>query len=107
MAKKTNFDKVKKDVREFKEMVSNSGFDDLKVYLYGSWAKGKATSESDIDVCVVSDKFKGNMFDNMVMLNKLAMKINALIDTVPMKKSDLNDKYSSLVSEVLKYGVEI
>jgi len=107
MAKKTNLNAIKKDVKAFKELVDRSGFDDLKVYLYGSWAKGKATDDSDIDVCVVSDKFKGNMFDNMVMLNKMAMKINVLIDVVPMTSSDLKDKYSSLVIEVLKYGVEI
>jgi len=107
MVKKRNFEKIKKQVIEFKNILAKEGFNDAKVLLFGSWIKGVANEESDIDVCVISKKFVGNRFDNMVSMNILAGKINNLIEVAPMLPEEFNDKYSTLAMEVKKWGVEI
>ena len=96
MVKKRNFEKVRKQVVEFKEILTKEGYSDAKVILFGSWIKGGAREESDIDVCVVSKKFVGNRFDDMVNMNILAGKINNLIEVAPMTPEEFGDKYSTL-----------
>ena len=39
-------------VKDYKHIISNE-FSSLKVYLYGSYSKGNARKDSDIDVAVV------------------------------------------------------
>lgn len=104
---KVSIRKIKSDVKKFKEILIKKGYTDAKTILFGSWAKGKAREESDIDVCVISSKFRGNMFGNLMKLNVWANEVNMQIETAPMKPEDMEDKYSTLVTEVKKYGIEI
>jgi hypothetical protein len=77
-------------------------------YLYGSYAKGKPRTDSDIDICVVSPSFAGkDLFDEMIKLNQLGLKIDSRIETVPYTPDDLNDKYSSLANEIRNTGIQI
>ena len=105
MAQKRDFEKVKKQVVKFKEVLLEKGFDDAKVLLFGSWAKNRVHKDSDIDVCVVSKKFVGNRFDDMVNMNILANQVSELIEVAPMTPEEFDDKYSTLASEVKKWGV--
>lgn len=107
MAHKRDFEKVKKQVAKFKEILIEQGFDDAKVLLFGSWSKNKVHENSDIDVCVVSKKFVGNRFDDMVNMNILAGQINNLIEVAPMTPEEFDDKYSTLAYEVKKWGLSI
>lgn len=105
MAQKRDIEKVKKQVAKFKEILIKNGFDDAKVLMFGSWAKNKVHADSDIDVCVVSKKFVGNRFDDMINMNILAGQINNLIEVAPMTPEEFDDKYSTLAYEVKKWGV--
>lgn len=105
MAQKRDIEKVKKQVAKFKEILIKNGFDDAKVLMFGSWAKNKVHVDSDIDVCVVSKKFVGNRFDDMINMNILAGQINNLIEVAPMTPEEFDDKYSTLAYEVKKWGV--
>lgn len=107
MVKKRDIEKVKKQVAKFKKILLEKGFDDAKVLLFGSWVKNKVRDGSDVDVCVVSKKFVGNRFDDMIQMNILAGQINNLIEVAPMTMEEYGDKYSTLASEVKKWGVMI
>lgn len=107
MVKKRDIEKVRKEVIKFKDVLMTQGYRDAKVLLFGSWSKGKAHEDSDIDVCVVSKNFVGNRFDDMVNMNILASKINTLIEVAPMTPEEYGDKYSTLAAEVKKWGVEV
>ncbi len=52
------------------------------IMLYGSHAKGTATSESDIDIAVVFDGYTGNWIKDSAMLWSLARECNILIEPV-------------------------
>jgi len=46
---------------------------EAEVYLFGSYARGDWIEESDIDLIVISPRFRGlRMYDRMSMLRKLA-----------------------------------
>jgi len=81
---------------------------DSKVFLFGSWAKGKQTESSDIDVCVISNKFvDSTRFDDNVKIKLYANKIDNNIEPVIFNNTDFENKYDTLVTEIKKYGILI
>lgn len=103
-----NTTKINKDIlnklKKFKKNVIHMDAN-AKVILFGSQATGKAGVESDIDVCVVSDKFGKDIFEEGLLLKRIADKIDYLIEPVPMNNFDFNDKYSTLAFEVKRIGI--
>jgi len=87
--------------------LKNSGIPIVKAYLFGSYAKGNPHEYSDIDICVVSDSFGNDYIEESVNLRKLAFDIDNRIEAVPFTTDDLNDKYSTLASEIKKYGITL
>ncbi len=73
------------------------------VYLYGSYAKGNQTEESDIDIAVVVDKLSDNYFDDTPVLWSLRRKISLLIEPVLLTEDTDNPLYY----DILKTGVRI
>ncbi|MBK5190669.1 MAG: nucleotidyltransferase domain-containing protein [Methanosarcinales archaeon] len=52
---------IKRVLEKFKDRV-NKDFPVKSIIFFGSTAAGKATAESDIDLIIVSDRFKGMNF---------------------------------------------
>ena len=50
--------------------------DATAIFLYGSYAKGTATKDSDIDIAVVVDKIPGDYLNTMTMLWRLTRSVN-------------------------------
>lgn len=73
------------------------------VYLYGSYAKGNQTAESDIDIAVVVDKLSDNYFDDTPVLWNLRRKISLLIEPVLLTEDPQNPLYY----DILKTGMRI
>ena len=70
-------------------------------FLFGSYAKGKQTDRSDIDLYVASNitglKFVG-------LIEKLRMALHKKVDVI--RASELNNNVE-LVNEIMKYGIKI
>lgn len=98
---------AKEKARQFIKSLSKTGIKVNKAYLFGSYAIGKAKKDSDIDVCVVSSSFSKDYFAEMVRLRKYSLKIDSRIEPVPFLPKDLNDKYSTLASEIRKFGIPL
>ena len=77
-------------------------YKDAKVYLYGSYSKGTAHKDSDIDVAVVVPHVEGNWFV-VPPLWTSARKINSLIEPVLMQENE----HSPLYDDVMKTGIAI
>lgn len=107
MAEKRTLRTVKNKVTKFGELLKKQGYNDAKLILFGSWAKGKEKEWSDIDVCVVSKKLGKNMFEEKMKLIKISFDVDKMIEPIPMSPQDLEDKYSTLASEVKKYGIAV
>ena len=71
------------------------------VYLFGSYAKGKATPSSDIDL-LISDEIKGLEFIGLV--DEFSKRFNKNIDLIRI--SDLKNNFVFL-NEILKSGIKI
>ncbi len=76
-----------------------------RVILFGSHAKGSASEQSDIDLCVVSEDFGKDYHSDTVQLVGATDYIKTAMDVVPYNSLDLDDKYDPLASEIRKYGL--
>jgi len=78
----------------------------LKVFLYGSHAKGISRKWSDIDLAVVSPDFSEDLFDERVKLMRVASDIDERIEPSPFRPGDFNEN-DPLVREIKRSGIEI
>jgi len=75
-----------------------------KVNLFGSYAKGRAEDDSDIDVAIVVNSVKGDFFSYAPLLWKLRKQIDERIEPVLL----INGKdLSGFLQEILKTGTII
>ena len=75
-----------------------------ELILYGSYAKGNARKDSDVDVAVVVDKISGDFFSTRPLLWKLRREIDDRIEPVLVEKS--HDE-SGFLAEIMKSGITI
>jgi predicted nucleotidyltransferase len=98
---------VIKKINKFVELLKQQGVNISKIILFGSYAKGKAGPDSDIDLVVVSNQFGRDTAKEMMSLRKIALKVDSHIEPVPLSPDDLSDKYSSFSQEINRYGIDI
>jgi predicted nucleotidyltransferase len=80
-------------------------FDLVKVILFGSYARGNYTDDSDIDIAVVLNDYP-NLLDIQLELMRVRRNIDSRIEPHPFREKDF-DMSNPLVNEIVKYGKEI
>ena len=76
--------------------------------LYGSYARGIARADSDIDVLVVSPAFDSDRWSRERELWRLTLKVDARIEPVPVgQRQFLEDQASPLVEIARREGIAI
>ncbi len=89
-------------VKEYKTAILKQ-ISDAKVYLYGSYSKGTARPESDIDVAVVVPEVQDDWLDVSTTLWLLAPQVNYLIEPVL-----IDQRFPSpLYDDVMRTGIAI
>ena len=86
-------------------MIIPKDFGVKKVYLFGSFAKGKEKEESDIDIALILENMP-DFFYAQKQLMKLRRKIDLRIEPHPIKEQDFNS-LNPFAYEVEKTGIEI
>ena len=76
------------------------------VYLFGSYAWGNPTKDSDIDLAIVSDDLKGHVINDMVLLMKFRNNIDIRIEPHPFLSKEFN-KSNPFVREIIETGIKI
>jgi predicted nucleotidyltransferase len=76
-----------------------------RVILFGSYAKGHAHADSDIDLAVIFGDYE-NDFDRQLELMRLRRKIDTRIEPHPFRESEFTPQ-DPLACEVMRYGSEI
>jgi len=94
-------------INEYINLLKQEGVDVSKVILFGSYAKGTAKPESDIDIAIISSQFGKNNLKEMMFLRRIALKIDSHIEPLPFSPKDIADRYSTLAQEIIKYGITI
>ncbi len=78
--------------------------DATAIFLYGSYAKGTATKDSDIDIAVVVDELPGDYLDTMATLWRLTRSVDHDIEPVLLTAADYE---SGFLSAVQKTGIAV
>ena len=109
MAKKISLEKIKKNVKEYIQVLETDGFLIEKAILYGSYAKGTPHRDSDIDICLISKNFgKDAHQEGKYLFRKLWQLKNANLEPVGYSPKDFYRKNSSpLINEIQKNGIEL
>ena len=96
-------------LEEFKKEIQKLYHKRLKdIILYGSWARGDATKDSDIDVLVVlkGKVNPGKEIDRMIdIITELNLKYGELISVYPVSQDDYLTINSPLLLNLRKEGI--
>ncbi|MFH1030123.1 MAG: nucleotidyltransferase domain-containing protein [bacterium] len=107
MAKKTIPKKVKKEIERFVETLKKDKLPIKELILFGSYAKGNPRKWSDIDLCVVSPKFKDSWDATTYLWKKrIIFDIDYTIEPVGFSPKDFRES-NSLINEIKKTGIRI
>jgi len=90
-------------VQKYAELVTSTYLTD-KIILFGSYAKGNFTENSDIDVAVMLNSFTGDFLNVSTNLCKLTRNIDYRIEPVLI---DINNDKSGFAHDILQYGITI
>ncbi len=101
--------KINNILKEFKAEVGKLYGKRLKnILLYGSWARGEATDNSDIDLVVVleGDIKPGKEIDRMIdIITEINLKHQVLISVYPVSEKDYLELKSPILLNIRKEGV--
>ena len=103
--------KIERILKEFKEKIQVLYGNRLKtILLYGSWARGNAGEDSDIDVVVMlkGDVTPGREIDRMIdIITEMNMKYNTLISVYPVNETMYTMVKSPLLLNIHKEGMPL
>ena len=94
-------------IYKFLQLLKREGVEASEIILFGSYAKGNANPDSDLDIVVVSSQLGEDAATEMMFLRKLALKVDSHIEPVPLSPQDLEDPYSTFVQEVKRHGIPL
>jgi predicted nucleotidyltransferase len=90
-------------VRQYKRIISPRFAVEPKVMMFGSYSKGYANPESDIDVAVIVPTYGENKFEMSKGLWRDVRKVSFLIEPVLMAE----DRWSPLYDDVMHTGIAV
>ena len=98
--------KIKTIVKNFVKAVKNH---DIKVeiaILYGSYAKGIAGEDSDIDIAIFSSDFGKDKFEEAILLKKISEEVYLGISPEPYSLEEYNKASQNefLYQEIIRKG---
>ena len=91
--------------KKYYAFLLEENFQISSAYVFGSYAKGTASPESDIDIAFIFNELADEI-DMQITLMKLRRKFDLRIEPHPFEKSDLND-ISPFLEEILVSGISI
>ena len=106
MAVETDRKIIEKKIKQYLNILKKRNIGLKELYLFGSTNKGSIDSDSDIDIAVVVDSYKGDIVDVFFLLLKLRRNIDIRIEPHPFELKDFNDS-NPFASEIIKTGKKI
>jgi len=91
-------------IKKFKEKIKAD-----KIVIFGSFARGEFGKHSDIDIILVSRKFKGKNFHSRFKGLWLKWDLDLPVDFIPYTPEEFDKlkKEVSIVSEALREGIVV
>lgn len=107
MVKRATLNEVTKTVKDYLHLLKKEGVGVEKGILFGSFAKGSAKDDSDIDLCVVAPEFGKDPIAETALLKFHTWDVDPYIEVIPYSPTDLAVEEDPLACEIMKYGKEI
>ncbi len=79
----------------------------VAIILFGSYAKGTQTEDSDIDIAIITDDIKTDKFDEEIKLTLLRRKIDNRIEPHIISTNDYENDETPFVVEVKNTGIKV
>src|SRR5688572_28665890 len=100
---------VSKIINDYLEQLKNEKIAVTEIRLFGSRAKGTHHEWSDIDLAIISPIFGRDYLEEFKRLSLIAAKIKPAlpIESHPFHPDELQDPWSTLASEIRKYGIKL
>lgn len=93
-------------IKDYITILKQNGIDVWRVYLYGSYATGKATIKSDIDLAIFLNRDDIDGFQEDAQLMKLRRKVDLRIEPHSFARVDF-DKTDPFIDEIITKGKRI
>ena len=90
-------------VRRYKRVITPRFNDEPKVMMFGSYSKGYANPDSDIDVAVIVPTYGDQKFEISMLLWRDVRQVSFLIEPVLMAE----DRWSPLYDDVMRTGIAV
>ena len=90
----------------FVAALESKGFQIQSAYLYGSYAKGHARPDSDIDIAIVSQDLSGDWLDDYCQLTRIADSIDTRLEVISFLPKEFQEK-NPLVWEIKSFGIPL
>ena len=91
--------------KKYLEFLKEEKFQISQAYLFGSYAKGTNTPESDIDIAFIFNELKDEI-DMQIKLMKLRRKFDLRIEPHPFDRKDVSEN-NPFLKEILQTGILI
>ena len=85
--------------------VVHAKYQDSKIFLFGSYAKGNYNESSDIDIAIIIKDYH-NLLEMQLELMRLRRGIDSRIEPHPFRVSEFEPS-NPIVQEIIQYGQEI
>lgn len=97
---------IKQEINDYIDILKSSGLKIWRMYLYGSYAKGTFSEESDIDLAVFLDSDEIDGFEEDALLMKLRRRVDLKIEPHAFARSDF-DQSDPFVNGIIREGRRI
>lgn len=106
MAKKKVSKKIEKEIKDYIALLKKDNLPIEKIILFGSYAKGTEHKWSDIDLCIISPKFKNSWRALNYLWQKREKNSGLTIEPIGFSPKDFKEE-DSLIHEIKRTGIEI
>lgn len=77
------------------------------IILFGSYANGTNSKDSDIDIAIITSDLKDDIIDEEFKLMKLRRKIDIRIEPHIIRTKDFEEKSDPFIQEVIETGIKV
>ncbi len=98
---------AKKVIAKYAKKLREGNYSFSAIYLFGSYAKGKPTKWSDIDVAIVSKEMEKNWNKGRLKLWEIKDKVDDRIEPHGFSPADFRNEWDPMVYEIKKTGIRI
>lgn len=98
---------VKKIIKKYANELRKKNFSVSSMYLFGSYAKGKAHKWSDIDVAVVSNNLKNSLGRDYKKMLYTTLDVDTRLEPHGFTMKEFMDNSNPMSYEIRKTGIRV